>query len=99
MATKKEKVIDLKPKAEKVTKEEFRNLQAVVDQNNNITFRLGQLEIEKHELVHRHADVRRRIIESQKELVEKYGTANVDLETGVINYPKEEEDNDGESRN
>ena len=36
MATKKEKVIDLKPKAEKITDEQLKNLQTVVNDNNAI---------------------------------------------------------------
>ena len=84
----KEKVVDLKPKAEKITEEELKDLQLVVDQNNAVQFKIGALESEKHQLVHRHFDIQRRIREVQDSLTEKYGTFDVQLKDGTINYPK-----------
>ena len=94
MATTKENVIDLKPKAEKITEQELKDLQLIVDQNNAIQFKIGAIESEKHQLVHRHADIQRRIRESQDSLTEKYGTFDIELKDGTINYP-----NNGEPRN
>ena len=95
MATTKEKVIDLKPKAEKITEEELKNLQAIVDQNNAIQFRIGAIETQKHELVHQHVVVQQRITKVQSEFSEKYGTFDVNLSDGTINYPAE----NGQPRN
>ena len=92
MATK-EKVIDLKPKAEKVTKEELAKLQAVVNRINSVQFRIGQIESQKHEMLHQHSQLQGQVIKLQNDLSETYGTFDVNLEDGTINYPK-----DGESR-
>ena len=94
MATKQEKVIDLKPKAEKVTEAQLKDLQTVVDQNNAVQFRIGAIETQKHELVHRHSEIQKRIIGIQNNFSEEYGTFDVDLTDGTINYPE-----NGESRN
>tara|TARA_X000001388_G_scaffold11639_1_gene7036 strand:+ start:211 stop:489 length:279 start_codon:yes stop_codon:yes gene_type:complete len=89
----KDEVVDLKPKAEKITESELKNLQLIVDQNNAVQYRIGAIETQKHELVHRHADIQRKISEAQSELSKKYGTFDVDLKDGTINYP-----DNGESR-
>ena len=88
MTTKKEKVIDLKPKAEKITDEQLKNLQTIVDQNNAIQFRIGAIETQKHELIHQHSNVQKRISKVQSDFSEKYGTFDVNLTDGTINYPE-----------
>jgi len=87
MATKQEKVIDLKPKAEKVTEEQLKQLQTVVDQNNAVQFRIGAIETQKHELVHRHSEIQKRIMDIQNTFSKEYGTFDIDLTDGTINYP------------
>jgi len=88
MATKKEKVVDLKPKATKITDEQLENLQSVVNDNNAIQFRVGALEAQKHELIHQQASIQSKIIELQNTFSEKYGTFDIDLQDGTINYPE-----------
>ena len=93
MATK-EKVIDLKPKAEKVTQEELTRLQTVVNRINSVQFRIGQVESQKHEMLHQHSQLQGQVIKLQNELSESYGTFDVNLEDGTINYPKDDESRD-----
>ena len=64
MATK-EKMVDLKPKAEKITEEQLKELQQVVNDNNAIQFRVGALEAQKHELMHQQAGIQTKIVELQ----------------------------------
>tara|TARA_Y100001938_G_scaffold105876_1_gene144459 strand:+ start:245 stop:529 length:285 start_codon:yes stop_codon:yes gene_type:complete len=94
MATKKEEVIDLKPKAEKISEQELKDLQLAVDQNNAVQFRIGAIETQKHELVHRHSEIQKRIAKIQSDFSKKYGTFDIDLTDGSINYPE-----DGKPRN
>ena len=93
MATK-EKVIDLKPKAEKVTEEELAKLQTVVNRINSVQFRIGQMESQKHEMLHQHSQLQGQVIKLQNDLSETYGTFDVNLEDGTINYPKDDESRD-----
>ena len=80
-------MVDLKPKAEKITEEQLKNLQSVVNDNNAIQFRVGALEAQKHELIHQQAGVQSKIVELQNTFSEEYGTFDVDLADGTINYP------------
>jgi len=83
----KEKMVDLKPKAEKITEEQLKNLQSVVNDNNAIQFRVGALEAQKHELIHQQVGVQSKIVELQNAFSKEYGTFDVDLADGTINYP------------
>ena len=89
MEATKEKVIDLKPKAEKVTEEQLKQLQETVNKINAVQFRIGQLEAQKHEMLHQHSQVQNQIVQLQNTLNEEYGTVDVSLEDGTINYPSE----------
>jgi len=81
-------MVDLKPKVDKITEEELKNLQTVVDQNNAIQFRIGAIETQKHELVHQHSNVQKAIAKVQSDFSKKYGTFDVNLADGTINYPE-----------
>ena len=87
-------MVDLKPKAEKITEEQLETLQSVVNENNAIQFRVGALEAQKHELMHKQAGIQTRIVELQDTFSKEYGTFDIDLQDGSINYPE-----NGESRN
>jgi hypothetical protein len=50
--SKKEKLVDLKPKVDKISDEQLKELQAVLNITNNIQFKIGQLEGQKHTLLH-----------------------------------------------
>ena len=80
-------MVDLKPKAEKITEEQLKNLQSVVNDNNAIQFRVGALEAQKHELIHQQANIQSKIVELQNAFSKEYGTFDVDLADGTINYP------------
>ena len=91
MATTKEKVIDLKPKAEKITDEQLKSLQRMVNDNNAVQFRVGALEGQKHLLLHELANIQESIKKLQSDLEEEYGTFDVDLKDGSINYSEDGE--------
>ena len=86
---KKEKIVDLAPKAEKVTKEQLEKIQNIVDRINNAQMNIGQLESRKHQLLHMIAGVNDELHLLQNELEKEYGTNDVNIQDGTINYPKE----------
>ena len=90
MATK-EKMVDLKPKAEKITEEQLRELQAIVNDNNELQFRVGAVEMQKHQLLSELDKVKARIMSMQGSFKEEYGTFDVNLQDGSINYPEDDE--------
>ena len=86
MAKTKEQIVDLKPKVEKISKEELEQLQAIVNDNNALQFRVGSLETQKHLLLHELANVQNDIKGLQAQFKEKYGSFDIDLQSGTINY-------------
>ena len=81
---KKEKVLDLKP--EKITDEQLRKLQDTVNGINRAQLEIGSMEIRKHEMMHNIADLRDKIALMQSEFEKEYGTYNINIRDGVINY-------------
>ena len=84
-----EKVIDLTPKAEKITEEQLKKVQETVNNLNRSQIEIGQLESRKHEMLHGVAGLRDDLAKLQTEFQKDYGTFDVNIEDGTINYPKE----------
>ena len=84
---KKEKVVDLKPT--KISDEQLKSIQDVISPINNAQMELGRLECMKHRLCHDVTELQAKLQIIQKELEEQYGTVNVNIQTGEINYDVE----------
>lgn len=87
---KKEKVLDLKPKVEKISDKHLADLQKVVNTINAIQFNIGKIESQKHQLLHNLDEAQKGIQTMQNLLVKEYGSYDVSLEDGTINWPKDE---------
>ena len=86
--TKKEEVIDF-TKPTVVTKEQLQKIQDTVNNLNRAQLDIGMMEIKKHEMTHKVAGLRDELVLLQSELEKEYGTFDVDIQSGTINYPKE----------
>ena len=84
--TKKEKLVDLKP--EKIQDEELAQVQNVVNNINRSQLELGILETRKHNLLHTIAKIQDKLTLMQQEFETKYGTTDINIQTGDINYPE-----------
>ena len=84
---KKEELVDLKP--EKVTDEQLQKIQGIVDKINQTQMNIGQLEARKHQALHFLAGTNDELGLIQNELIDAYGTNDINIQTGIINYPKE----------
>ena len=89
--TKKEETIDLKP--EKLTEEQLNKIQNIVDRINQAQMNIGQLEARKHQILHMLATVNDELALVQGELNDQYGTHDVNIQDGIINYPNNGEAN------
>ena len=87
--TKKEKVVDLKPKAEKITDEQLKKVQDTVNNLNRGQLEIGSMEVRKHEVMHNLASLRDKLTVLQSEFEKEYGTFDINIQDGTINYPKE----------
>jgi hypothetical protein len=85
--TKKEKIIDLKP--EKISDKHLKKMQELINNLNRSQIEIGGIEIRKHELVHNMSTLRDDLTALQMEFEKEYGTFDVSVTDGTINYPKE----------
>ena len=76
-------------KPEKVSKEHLKEIQEIVNSVNRSQIEIGSLEVRKHELLHSIGGFRERLSVMQSELEKEYGTFDIDIQDGTINYPKE----------
>jgi hypothetical protein len=87
---KKEKLVDLKPKVDKISSEHLKEMQEIVNVINNMQFQIGQLEGQKHGLLHELGLSQKKILELQDVFSKEYGSYDVNIADGTINWPKDE---------
>lgn len=85
------KDIDLKPKAEKVSEDHLKQMQSLVNAINTMQFNVGRLESQKHMVLHNLSQAQDRISLFQETLKKEYGTFDINIEDGTINWEKDEE--------
>ena len=85
---KKEKVVDLKPEA--ISEEELKDLQNVVAAINKLQFDIGTMEAQKHNALHALFQGNEKLNEMQNKFQEQYGTRDININNGVINYKEDE---------
>ena len=90
MGNKKEKLVDLKPKVDKISEEHLKEMQEIVNVINNMQFQIGQLEGQKHGLLHELGLSQKKILELQDVFSKEYGSYDVNIADGTINWPKDE---------
>ena len=76
-------------KPEKITDEQLKKVQETVNTINRAQIELGSMELRKHEMLHQLAGVKDELTLLQDELKEEYGTVDVNINDGTINYDVE----------
>ena len=74
-------------KPEKITDEQLSKVQDTVNNINRAQLEIGSVELKKHELMHNIAGLREALTLLQKEFEKEYGTFDINIQTGKINYP------------
>lgn len=79
--------------AKKIKKEELTKLQDLVKNYNQHQLKLGELEVEKHGLLHGVSNIQQDLQKFQDELRETYGDVSIDINDGKIkkNEPSKED--------
>ena len=76
-------------KPEKITDEQLQEVQKLINDINRSQMELGQMETKKHAILHS-VSALQEAIGSMRDTFEKdYGTADVNIQDGTINYPTE----------
>tara|TARA_R100001463_G_scaffold76973_1_gene131145 strand:- start:13 stop:324 length:312 start_codon:yes stop_codon:yes gene_type:complete len=76
-------------KPEKITDKQLEKLQNTIDDINRTQLEVGSIETRKHVMLHNIAGLRDQLTLLQDEFEKDYGTFDVDIKTGIINYSKE----------
>jgi len=82
-----------KTKDLKVTDEQLKKLQEIVGAMNGATTRVGQIETQKHAVLHDLTLMRKDLMDFQAELEEEYGKVNVNIQDGTISEREDVEAN------
>ena len=88
MAKRKTKKVE---KATKITNEELNQVQSVINGINRAQLEIGSMETKKHSLLHHISTLQERLGTMQSEFEKTYGTADINIQDGTINYQKENE--------
>ena len=87
---KKEELVDLKPKVDKISDEHLKQMQNIVNTINSIQFNVGKIEGQKHTLLHDLSISQKKILEMQDIFSKEYGSFAINIADGTINWPKDE---------
>ncbi len=80
------KTVDLKPRAEKITDQQLEQLQKSIGTIQQIRDQIGGIETQKHELLHQYGSIQDLLVKLRAEFEKEYGTYDVNVNDGVINY-------------
>ena len=83
-------------KPEKITDEQLKKVQDTVNNLNRSQLDIGSMEVKKHEVMHQIAGLRDELTVLQGEFEKEYGTFDINIQDGTINYPKENGETDKE---
>ena len=81
-------------KPEKITDEQLKKVQDTVNNINRSQLEIGSMEIRKHEMMHSVAGLRDELTILQTQFEKEYGTYDINIQDGTINYPKENGETD-----
>ena len=73
-------------KPEKITDEQLKKVQETVNNLNRSQLEIGSMEVKKHEMMHQIAGLRDELATLQAEFDKEYGTFDVNINDGTINY-------------
>ena len=87
---KKEELVDLKPRVDKISDKHLKQMHELVNIINGVEFNIGQLEGQKHTLLHDLGISQKKILELQDVFSKEYGSFDINISDGTINWPKDE---------
>jgi hypothetical protein len=76
-------------KPEKVTDKQLEEVQNLINEINRSQIELGQMETKKHAILHSVSALQEKVGDMRDTFEKEYGTADINIQDGVINYPKE----------
>ena len=88
-----EKVIDLTPKVEKINEQQLAKLQATIKSMDQFTNDIGRMEMQKQNLIKAMDRLSNDINKMRMDFAREYGTDDINIHDGTINYQENGEVN------
>ena len=73
-------------KPDKITDDQLKKVQDTVNNINRAQLEIGSVELKKHEMMHQIAGLRDELTLLQGEFEKDYGTFDINIQDGTINY-------------
>ena len=80
------KVKDLRP--EKISEKELNQVQSIINNINRAQLEIGSFETKKHNMLHHVSVLQETLNKLQVEFNKNYGTDDINIQDGTINYEK-----------
>tara|TARA_R100000654_G_scaffold16694_1_gene35013 strand:+ start:1101 stop:1370 length:270 start_codon:yes stop_codon:yes gene_type:complete len=80
-------------KAKKITNEELNKVQSIINNINRAQLEIGSFETKKHNLLHHVTMLQEELGKLQVKFKTNYGTDDINIQDGTINYEKNEQTN------
>ena len=80
-------------KAKKITNDELNKVQSIINNINRAQLEIGTFESKKHNILHHITMLQEELSKMQVEFKKNYGTDDVNIQDGTINYDKDEQTN------
>ena len=80
-------------KPEKITEEQLKKVQKIINGINRAQLEIGILETRKHSIQHSVAVEQDKLGLVQQDFEKDYGTSDINIQDGTINYPENGEVN------
>ena len=87
MAKRKTKKVE---KAKKITNDELNKVQSIINNINRAQLEIGGFETKKHNMLHHIGILQDELSKLQVQFKKNYGTDDVNIQDGTINYDKNE---------
>ena len=90
MAKNKKKTVQVQERREKISNDHLQELLEIVNKINSLQFNIGRIEAQKHKVLHELAMGNDTISVMQDKMMKEYGSYDINLKDGTINWPKDE---------
>jgi|TARA_R100001480_G_scaffold113964_1_gene114484 FtsZ-binding cell division protein ZapB len=80
-------------KPEKINEEELNKVQSVINNINRAQLEIGSFETKKHNMLHHVSSLQEQLSKMQVEFKKNYGTDDINIQDGTINYEENEQTN------
>ena len=80
-------------KAKKITNDELNKVQSIINNINRAQLEIGSFESKKHNMLHHVTLMQEELSKLQVQFKTNYGTDDINIQDGTINYEKNEQAN------